>query len=133
MNRYNPWKRHGLKNHMVLVDNPHPQSPAAGVKLRVQLLREALRKGDEWDYFFWAKFRNRWLGKQRLLEGTLKCFYCHKDDLKIETEKLDTLATIDHFRPVSKGGGMFDEENLRVCCRTCNQQKGDKMPKELAG
>lgn len=33
--------------------------------------------------------------------------------------------TIDHIKPVSKGGGN-EAENLRAACRTCNTKKGDK-------
>lgn len=131
MNRDNPWRKHGLKKHNVLVDNPHPQSYAMQVKLRAQLLREALKTGDEWNYFFWMKFRDKYLGAQRKLHGMLTCFYCNKTNLKIDTANEDMRATIDHFVPVSKGGPVFEESNLRVACYNCNQTKGSEMPKEI--
>ncbi len=44
-----------------------------------------------------------------------KCVLCKA------TEKL----TIDHIKPISKGGG--DElENLQIMCKTCNSRKGNK-------
>lgn len=33
--------------------------------------------------------------------------------------------TIDHVKPVSRGGG-HDEGNLRAACGVCNQEKGNK-------
>lgn len=131
MSRDNPWRKHRIRQHRVLVADPHIQSPAAQVMLRIQLLKEAMKKGDEWDYYFWMGFRSKWLGRQRKEFGILKCFYCNKQDLKIETKKTEMLATIDHWKPVARGGGMFDEQNLRVACNKCNQAKADKMPEEI--
>ena len=132
MRRDNPWRAHGLKRHMVLVEDPHPQSYAAQLKLRAQLLREAMKTGDEWNYYFWASFRCKYLGRQRKEHGMLNCSYCDKKDLKIETKAIELLATIDHVLPVSKGGAMFDESNLKVACYECNQKKGDSVPCEAS-
>lgn len=129
--RYNPWRKHGIKMHRVLVDDPHPQSYAAQIKLRVQLVKEAMKAGDEFDYFRWVSIRAKWLGSQRKQHGTLKCFYCLRDNLKIETEDKPSLATIDHFIPISKGGKMQDENNFRVACHTCNQAKADTLPRRM--
>lgn len=44
-----------------------------------------------------------------------------------------TVATcVDHIVPVSRGGPMFDPDNLRGACRSCNRQKSDKLDTELA-
>lgn len=51
-----------------------------------------------------------------------RCWYCgcRFDDRKAGGSRT---LTIDHVEPVAGGGGSsFD--NLRLCCRTCNQRKG---------
>jgi len=42
------------------------------------------------------------------------------------TRQASNLATIDHVRPVSKGGARYDVENCVVACYACNQSKKDK-------
>jgi 5-methylcytosine-specific restriction endonuclease McrA len=39
--------------------------------------------------------------------------------------------TLDHVVPRSRGGSDADS-NLQTMCRSCNQDKADKMPEELA-
>jgi hypothetical protein len=53
------------------------------------------------------------------------CQYCG-DTLTAET------ATLDHFVPVSKGGGN-DLENLRTCCLMCNSIKSGRTYEEVTG
>lgn len=50
----------------------------------------------------------------------VKCFYC---DRELPTEE----RVGDHFVPLSKGGEHC-VENLVPACRSCNQEKSDKMP-----
>jgi hypothetical protein len=38
----------------------------------------------------------------------------------------DNLPTIDHVWPLSKGGG-WDRDNLKLACRSCNQDKGNRV------
>jgi 5-methylcytosine-specific restriction endonuclease McrA len=63
-------------------------------------------------------------------EGHLKCTYCPKDNLQIEFDGMkvtrNIMATIDHIVPISKGGAIYDYENLCVSCSKCNGKKGDK-------
>ena len=51
-----------------------------------------------------------------------RCGYCgvHENEAGCELE-------IDHFRPVSKGGG-DESENLVYCCTACNRHKADFWP-----
>jgi 5-methylcytosine-specific restriction endonuclease McrA len=37
-----------------------------------------------------------------------------------------TDLTVDHIRPISKGGAPFDRANLRVVCRSANGRKADR-------
>lgn len=51
-----------------------------------------------------------------------RCWYCGCtfDDRR---EGGSRTLTLDHIEPVA-GGGASSLENLRLCCRTCNQRKG---------
>lgn len=72
-------------------------------------------------------------------EGVLKCEYCGKSPLirnrnsfeEILNLKMpkrvspNKMATCDHKEPKSKGGDMYDYDNLAVCCNNCNNIKSD--------
>lgn len=108
----------------VLTEAPHPQSRAALVLLKKDLLKKVVYFG----YQGWLRFRwellNRWLGER----GVLSCSYCGKGPLLIEADnKNPFVATLDHVMPVSKGGAVWDEKNLVVACHRCNQKKKDKI------
>lgn len=51
-----------------------------------------------------------------------KCGYCGKHLTRKE-------MTIDHIRPVSRGG-KSDWENVVCCCQPCNVKKGNKLLSE---
>ena len=53
--------------------------------------------------------------------GCLTCEYCGKKDLSSEHNHPD-LATIDHLKPISAGGGN-QWENLQIACLNCNHKK----------
>jgi 5-methylcytosine-specific restriction endonuclease McrA len=48
-----------------------------------------------------------------------RCFYCGEQ-----------ATTVDHLRPVSRGG-TDDESNLAAACPNCNGIKGSHKPAEL--
>lgn len=100
------------------------------------LLKDYLHSQDE-DFLNSFEFRMRkiqfsrdYLTRTLRKTGNLKCSYCPKENLVIEYEGMtvhkSVLATIDHVVPISKGGGVFDEENIVVSCSTCNNSKGSK-------
>ena len=51
-----------------------------------------------------------------------RCWYCGCSFDDREDGGSRTL-TLDHVAPTAAGGG-WSLENLRLCCRTCNQRKG---------
>ncbi|MCU4753449.1 HNH endonuclease [Halobacteria archaeon AArc-curdl1] len=91
-------------------------------------------------FFLWQKVR------QQILErDNWTCQACgvSKQDLinehrekhpdKVEAfgvPDFDSKFHVDHIKPVSKGGQMFDFENLEVKCQDCNLEKSDKYTGE---
>lgn len=59
------------------------------------------------------------------------CFYCAAGPLKKQSEINRDLATLDHVKPLSKGGERFHSSNLVVACYTCNSRKKDKEVDEF--
>lgn len=58
----------------------------------------------------WRRVKARVLRRDRYV-----CFYCGGQ-----------ATTVDHVRPVSKGGDPYDEGNLVASCVPCNLSKGDR-------
>lgn len=77
-------------------------------------------------------FSRKYLTEVLKAEGKLCCSYCPKENLIIELEGMSISngqkATIDHIVPTSKGGGLFDVNNI---CGTCNSKKSDKPVEEF--
>jgi 5-methylcytosine-specific restriction endonuclease McrA len=80
-------------------------------------------------------FSRTYLTKVLEATGILCCTYCNKKGLIIELEGMKVAngskATIDHIVPISKGGDLFNYENLCVACGSCNGKKGDKPVEEF--
>ena len=125
------------KRITIHIDNPHTKSRAA-----YEILKEKLTFNDVdyHDIHEWLEFREIYLLKQKALNGgILKCHYCPKEGLDIggrstpqelaKNNKNKNLATIDHVIPLSKGGERYNEKNLVVSCKKCNQKKDNKILK----
>lgn len=67
--------------------------------------------------------RRRRRKRVRLWERDPRCFYC-RDYLSLED------STLDHVIPRDKGGGN-GIENLVLCCKTCNGDKGSMSQAEF--
>jgi 5-methylcytosine-specific restriction endonuclease McrA len=59
------------------------------------------------------------------LFNTLTCGYCGAE-CSLTSEPISTQATVDHYIPKSKGGSCTFQ-NYVVCCRSCNNKKGNKI------
>jgi 5-methylcytosine-specific restriction endonuclease McrA len=62
----------------------------------------------------WRKVRDEVLKRDHE-----RCFYCG-----------EPATTVDHLRPVSRGG-TDDKSNLVAACSDCNGSKGDRTPAEF--
>jgi 5-methylcytosine-specific restriction endonuclease McrA len=106
-------------DHNVLVKEPHIQSLAALVLLTKQLAPRPSRYRD------WLKYR-RWYIRQHLkAHNKLVCHYCGKGPLRKQSDNEDNLATLDHVKPISKGGNKFHSSNIVIACFSCNSRKRD--------
>lgn len=112
-------------NHNVLVDSPHPQSLAALVLLTKKLAPRPV------GYREWLRYRKWYIREHFRKHKVLECFYCGKGPLKKQTDHNDQLATLDHVKPLSKGGERFHSSNLVVACYSCNSRKRDKTVEEF--
>jgi 5-methylcytosine-specific restriction endonuclease McrA len=113
--------------HLIKENNPHIQSYASYILLKNDLFRKDVRYNyPQWR--LWLTFRNRYLKRQRRINGVLECKYCGESPLEANTNnprKRYVDATIDHIVPRSKGGREYNEDNLCVCCIKCNSKKAD--------
>ena len=76
----------------------------------------------------WLEFRMELLTRWETERGDLVCEYCGRTGLQKVTEGVPpkNQATLDHVKPLAKGGPRWAESNLVVACQPCNQKKGDK-------
>lgn len=79
----------------------------------------------------WSKERKNFLLNELKSNGYLKCHYCNKNDLKLNTTKKSDQATVDHYIPKSVGGNQFSSSNFVVCCHSCNRAKGNMTAEEF--
>lgn len=61
-------------------------------------------------------------------DGGWKCHYCgcaiHREPSKVNSIKKPKQATVDHMKPLGKGGA-DNVQNMVLACRPCNDEKGD--------
>ena len=109
----------------VLVSNPCIKSRAAIILLIKKYKNELRQYKPEWR--IWLSFRNRFLNNQSK-KGQLACNYCGRTNLVKNGRVVGPTrqATVDHVIPLAKGGRKYDERNLVVSCRRCNEKKADK-------
>ena len=130
-------KKLKAEKDIILVEEPHIQSAAHLILLKRQYIktdgsRRVKAGGNEWR--IWLTFRNRLLRRWRKERCSLTCFYCGTKDLMSNVNSpfaAGREATLDHYIAQAKGGGKYDEKNLRVCCDNCNQRKKDSTPEEF--
>ena len=112
-------------DHNVLVSDPHPHSLAALVRLTKKLAPKPV------GYKVWLKYR-RWYIRQHIKRHKkLECFYCGKGPLKKQSNDHNNIATLDHVKPLSKGGNRFHSSNIVIACHSCNSRKKDLDVKDF--
>ncbi len=72
----------------------------------------------------YKRFRKRYL-LEKSKDLPQYCNVCGQELLFGVHPTVNLSATIDHIKPISKGGGLKDLGNIRLCCYKCNCDKGD--------
>ena len=72
----------------------------------------------------YKRFRKKFL-KAKSEEGKQYCHYCGVELVFGIHPIVNESATIDHVKPLSKGGALKDVDNLVLSCYKCNCDKGD--------
>ena len=65
--------------------------------------------------------REEWFKVKRVFLANCKETTCHYCDILITQKNM----SVDHKHPIAKGGGVFDLNNLALCCKPCNRFKTD--------
>lgn len=112
-------------DHNVLVKEPDLQSLAALVLLTKQLAPK--RTG----YRVWLKYRRWYIREHLRRHKCLMCHYCRKGPLRKQSDDENNLATLDHVKPISKGGDRFHSSNIVIACFSCNSRKKDMDVEEF--
>lgn len=113
----------------IFVKDPHPYSQASLIKLQREY---RLLDIDCWNYN--KDWRRNFLYTKMDKDGKLVCAYCGKRNLQIKVIgkcNQHMLATVDHVRPLSKGGSKYNINNFKVCCPDCNLLKDDRTLEEF--
>lgn len=115
-----------MKKEKLTYEPNDSQSRASLLALRYQYLNDPDVDCRE-PYEVWLDFRMDLLTLWEEEHGTLKCVYCGQDNLEKVTEGIrpQYQATLDHVKPLSKGGAEYDESNLVCACLRCNQKKAN--------
>jgi 5-methylcytosine-specific restriction endonuclease McrA len=76
----------------------------------------------------WAAARQRAIASKDPV-----CAICHKE-IDFEAPAFSPLSVeVDHIIPRSRGGAMYDVENLQLTHSRCNRKKGARMSSDYEG
>lgn len=121
--------------HKVEYKDHHPQSLASYILLKKYYVNICF-KHIKYERRVWLTFRNRLLNRMIKSKGQLDCFYCGRENLTANYNNpfknfYGGRATLDHFKPLAKGGLKYTESNLVCACDKCNNLKADKTPEDF--
>jgi len=81
-----------------------------------------------WNKTEWANARKRAIASKDPV-----CAICH-GPIDLEAPAFSPLAVeVDHIVPRSRGGAIYDIDNLQLTHSRCNRQKGAKMSSDYDG
>ena len=82
----------------------------------------ALPRVQKWNKTEWALAR-----KRAIASKDPTCAICHKE-IDLEAPPFHPLAVeVDHIVPRSRGGAIYDLDNLQLTHSQCNRKKGARM------
>lgn len=96
--------------------------------------RRSLPNGEVWNQASWKEAVRRAKASKDPI-----CGECHKFvdvtlPMNLPDGRRDPMACeVDHITPTSRGGALYDLENLRLTHMVCNRKKGAKMESDYVG
>jgi 5-methylcytosine-specific restriction endonuclease McrA len=96
--------------------------------------RRSLPNGEVWNQASWKAARKRAIASKEPI-----CASCHNFidvtlPMKLPDGSRDPMSVeVDHKEPTSRGGSLYDQENLQLMHMRCNRKKGAKMESDYDG
>jgi 5-methylcytosine-specific restriction endonuclease McrA len=85
-------------------------------------------KAGRWNRADWALARQRAIASKDPV-----CAICHKY-IELDAPPFSPLAVeVDHIVPRSRGGSLYELENLQLTHSRCNRKKGARMAEDYEG
>ncbi len=89
---------------------------------------DSLPRQQKWNKTEWALARRRAIASKDPV-----CAICHKH-IDLDAAPFTPLSVeVDHIVPRSRGGRMYELENLQLTHTMCNRKKGAKMASDYVG
>lgn len=86
------------------------------------------KKAQKWSKTQWAATRKRAIASKDPV-----CAICH-NQIDLEAPPFHPLAVeVDHIVPRSRGGALYELDNLQLTHSQCNRKKGAKMASDYEG
>lgn len=96
--------------------------------------RRSLPFGETWNQASWKEARRRAIQSKDPYCGECQKFIDVTLPMKLPDGSYNPLACeVDHIVPTSRGGPLYDLENLRLTHMRCNRKKGAKMSTDYDG
>ncbi len=95
--------------------------------------RRYLPNGESWNQASWKLARKRAIASKEPV-----CAICHSlidvtAPMRLPNGKYNPFACeVDHIIPTSRGGQLYEIENLQLTHMRCNRKKGSKMASDYA-
>lgn len=105
----------------MLVEDPHITSRAAYLKIMLKLWEES-----DHPWYKWLSWKQKYLKKllRRFKGQTIYCCICGKPiPLDVKNPSGKSRLTIEHIHSLGTGGARYDESNLGLAHRSCNNGK----------
>lgn len=88
---------------------------------------QVLPRQQKWNKHEWALARKRAIASKDHI-----CAICHKL-IDVEAPAFSPLAVeVDHIVPRSRGGALYEIDNLQLTHSVCNRKKGSRMAEDYA-
>lgn len=90
--------------------------------------RRSLPNGEVWNQAAWKEARKRAMASKNPICAICQTFVDVTAPMVLENGERNPLACeVDHINPTSRGGALYELENLQLTHMKCNRKKGARM------